>query len=203
MCFNLHSSITSFLIGTLSGLYLITNRDISSEKRAIGYFIVWISLIQIIEAGLYYFREKRYNILIRLLSICLGLQGFVIYWNTKRLITREIGCILYFAIILIALAITFISLGKNFIVDKETKCLNKICLDWTFIKDNPYIGKLLYIMYILIFYLLFTTDGFRVYGIMLAFTYIISYIIKPIKNSPSMWCISSAIISPLVIFLPK
>ena len=88
MCINLQTSIVSFMIGTLSGLYLVLADDMSPEKQVLGYFVICISLIQIIEAGWYYFDEKYYNILIRLLSICLGLQGFVIYFASKRLLHR-------------------------------------------------------------------------------------------------------------------
>lgn len=198
MCVNLPTSIISFLIGTISGVYLVLNEKVSVEKKVIGFFIICISLVQLIEACLYYFDESYYNILIRLLSICLGLQGFVIYFASKLMLNVPISNVLYYTIILISISITFLSLNAKFVIDKKTKCLN-----WTFLDKNKYIGDLLYIMYALIFYLLIKIEKFRIYGYMLAITYFISYMLKPLKNSPSAWCISSALISPLVILLPQ
>ena len=196
MCINLETSIVSFLIGTLSGTYLILKDNIKPEKKVIGYFMICISLVQLLEAGLYYFNQKEYNVLIRLLAICLGLQGFVIYYFSKKMLKIKISNILYYVVIFISIAITIIALNSNFAIDKKSKCLN-----WSFIDKNKYIADLLFVMYLSIGLLLLKTRTFRIYAIMLAITYIISYMIKPLKNSPSAWCISSAVISPLMIWL--
>ena len=196
MCINLETSIISFLIGTLSGTYLILKDKVSPEKKVIGYFMICISLVQLLEAGLYFFNQKSYNVLIRLLAICLGLQGFVIYYFSKKMLKVKISNVLYYVVMFISIAITIIALNSNFSIDKKSKCLN-----WNFINNNKYISDLLFIMYLLISILLLKTKTFRLYGFMLAITYIVSYTMKPLKNSPSAWCLSSAVISPLMILL--
>ena len=72
MCVNLKTSISAFLIGTISSLILINSNN--KENKFIGNFILFYTFIQLFEALIY---NNNLTIYSRLLLINLGLQGLV------------------------------------------------------------------------------------------------------------------------------
>lgn len=193
MCINFETSISAFLIGTISGLLLALKEQ--KEKKVIGLFIMFFSIVQLCEAMIY----KGYDIngfFSKLLYLDLGFQGFIFF------------LLLYyysFSINNIYLLLTaFIAI--NFIIKLLYTNFHKsqinTCLTWNFL-DN-YSSNLLALMYILMFIFSFykqTNNIFFNSGIILAFTYILSFKLQQYKNTPSIWCLTSALAAPLFLLL--
>jgi|SaaInlStandDraft_7_1057024.scaffolds.fasta_scaffold00586_6 hypothetical protein len=190
MCINLQTSIISFIIGELSGYYLFKQPE--NIKKAIGIFIMWFSIVQFIEALMYIFNERK--ILTQILSLFLSTQGLVVLlaYNDK---SKWLHIMFLLTLILI-----YLSLFMNFVTPVNNTCS---CLNWEFLEYNDNLVKGLKIMYILIFIWGFTRGNIYLfkYCFLLLLTFLFAYIIKPIKNSPSMWCLTSAIVSPIFLFI--
>jgi hypothetical protein len=193
MCINYETSILSFLIGNIYGWKLYTSNI--KEQKVIGLFSMFISIIQLIEAIIYISNNKNYKNLNRLLAIFLGLQGFFIYFIHDKYFNDK--NILYYITLLISLIIIIISLNKQF--NSGEKKYN--CVDWNFLNNHKIISDLLYVMYGSIYILLSRNKIYNIYSLFLIITYIFSYFIKPIKNTPSMWCLSSALVTPIYYYL--
>jgi hypothetical protein len=149
---------------------------------------MWISVIQLIEACIYYFGEKWYEIFNKILLICLGLQGIIIFHTHKSIFNQQ--HYLYFLTLLISIIITCKTLSKNFVI-KKCKCV-----DWNFFKYNKFIGNLLFVMYVSILLLLSSNKIYIKYRNYLLFTIFLSEYIIINDNKPSMWCLTSAIATP-------
>lgn len=190
MCINFEASVSAFLIGEVFGWKLYQSNV--KEYQVIGLFAMWVSIIQLIEACIYYFKPKYYELLNKLLSVCLGMQGFIILFAHKKIMKRE--SILYFLNLIISVIIIIKSFDKSFLVDK------KECLDWNFFDQNKTISSLIFWMYMSILFILGTNNIYSSYRNYLMLTYVLSYYFIPNLNKPSMWCLTSAIITPVFYF---
>jgi hypothetical protein len=192
MCINLKTSISAFIIGELSGLYLILN-----NQKNIGIFVMFYTIIQLIEAFMYYYKNN-YKLYSRLLSIFLSLQGLVIILSSNNI--ESIWFLIFGIISLINIIYT---LSDHFKTSEINTCND--CLNWDFLNMNKLISILLAIMYFLIYVWVFTRNikFYNLFGILLLLTYIFSYYLKNIKNSPSMWCMTSAFAGPIAVILSK
>ena len=192
MCINLTTSIVAFLIGEISG-FILTR--FNNEKRAIGIFIMLYSLVQLCEALIYYNIKdvKIVKDVSRVLLIDLGLQGTVFFTAINYFFKVNP---IYF---IICGFISLYSIWKAFINKFISASYGK-CLKWNFMSYD--INILLVIMYFLIFLWMITSTSYilRITSFILIFTFLISYIF-PGNNSPSMWCLTSAIVAPIVIFI--
>lgn len=137
MCINLYTSSIAFLIGTVSSLFLIKNKN--KEKRLIGYGILFYTLVQLLEALIYNDNNKIYS---RLLLINLGLQGlvFILLLNNYIPINK---CYIYISAI-IAIYIIYKSIQPTFLNATTNTGMN-----WHFINNG--IGNLLAISYIIVY----------------------------------------------------
>ena len=196
MCFNLKSSIISFSIGTLTGLYLFITKE--NELKTIGLFIVIVTLIQLVEALIYYYENKNYRAFTKILSILLSLQGIGLMMANNIFNQTKTSLIWVIFFLFISLNVIILSLAKSFKNPDKFTCMN-----WDFIGLNKVLSKFLAIMYISLFIWMFTRDSpiYRKYGLLLLLTFIYSYTIQTKDNSPSVWCLTSAIASPIVFFL--
>mgnify|MGYP006441284657 FL=1 len=143
MCINFETSLFSFLIGESAGLTLAMSNSI--EKRLIGLFIMFYSLIQIFEANIYFKSNQELNL--RLLLINLGFQGLVFFILMSYI--YEINSIYIVISILVSIIILIKGLSENF---KEITINN--CLEWNFINENEIyysLGLMYLIMFIFIF----------------------------------------------------
>ena len=192
MCINFETSIISFFIGQIYGYKLFTSNI--KKNKVIGLFSMFISIIQLIEAIIYISNNKMYKNFNRLLAIFLGLQGFFVYYIHNRIFNKKNKNknILYYINLLISLTIIIVALNNNFNSGEK-----KGCIDWIFLDNHKIISRLLMIMYISIFILFVQNKIYHKYTIYLIITLLVSYLIKPIKNSPSMWCLSSALVTPI------
>ena len=192
MCINLTTSIIAFLIGEISA-FILTR--FNNEKRAIGIFIMFYSLVQLCEALIYYNMgsSKIVKNISRVLLIDLGLQGTVFFTAINYFFKVNP---IYFIIC------GFISLYAIWTAfsDKFTGVSYGKCLKWNFM--TPDIVMLFRIMYLLLFFWAITSPSyiFKIFALLLAITYIVSNIFHD-NNSPSMWCLTSAIVAPIVIFI--
>lgn len=194
MCINFETSIVSFSVGILSGVALIQQKGV---KRSIGCFTIFFSLVQLCEAIIYYSKRSR-GIMSRLLLLNLGFQGLVF----ALVFSLTLGVSKIFLSIFTTIAIItlwYISRPKGF---KNVDVSKNCTLLWGFMEDRL-IGVLLTLMYAVMFIWIFLQENqcCQRWGMMLFVTMLISYIIQPIHNSPSFWCLSSAIVSPLVLWL--
>ncbi len=190
MCINFETSMIAFLIGEISGFILFLSNNI--YKKYIGLFIMFFSLVQILEALIY--KGYDYNgIFSKILLINLGLQGTIFFYLINKIDPTQ-KIYLYICGI-----ISIIIISRIFFTDFKKASINT-CLKWNFM-DNIN-KKILNIMYLLIFLYSFTSNIYfiTISALILLITYIISCIIKN-ENSPSMWCLFSALVSPLIIFL--
>ena len=196
MCVNFETSITAFIIGTISGILLYLQGV--PEKKVIGLFIVFFSMVQLFEALIY----KGYDtngILSKLLYLNLGFQGFFIFllfwlYSFKNVMAYLVltGIIaLYFMV--------------NVFYQPFNKAQLNTCLTWNFIREY-YSEKLLQIMYALLFLYLFykqTNKPIRNAGFVLLLTCIISvtFTLINLQNRPSIWCLTSALAGPLFLLI--
>lgn len=187
MCINLETSIISFIIGELYGFKIYKSNK--KEYKVLGIFIMWYSLVQFIEACIYYFGTKWYKIFNKTLVICLGLQGLVIFYTHQKIFNQS--HILFFVTLLISIILTYKSINDELVIK------NSKCVDWNFFEHNRYISVLLFWMYISILILLSINNKYKIFRNYLLFTYFISNFIISNKNTPSMWCLTSAIITPI------
>ena len=200
MCINLQTSIIAYLIGTISSLLLIKNNN--KEKNIIGYFVLFYTCVQLFEALIYNNNKTIYS---RLLLTNLGLQGLVLILLLNNYITINKNYIYIFTII--SLYITYRALQSNF---KKATVNSTSSMIWNFFLDKN-INLILNIMYILGFIVIYHYKNqfnyINTFFILLLLTNIISFNIDKInpflcKNyKPSIWCLSSAIISPIVLLL--
>jgi|SaaInlStandDraft_2_1057019.scaffolds.fasta_scaffold150706_2 hypothetical protein len=200
MCINFETSLFSFLIGESAGLTLAMSNSI--EKRLIGLFIMFYSLIQIFEANIYFKSNQELNL--RLLLINLGFQGLVFFILMSYI--YEINSIYIVISILVSIIILIKGLSENF---KEITINN--CLEWNFINENE-IYYSLGLMYLIMFIFIFSNKELKndnlendnlVFksGIILLITYLFSFYVIDYKNRPSIWCMSSAIVAPVILLL--
>ena len=198
MCINYKSSIISYLIGMISGLLLILDNP---EKKAIGFFILFYTQVQLLEAIMYFYRNNTPIIYSKLLLINLGLQGLIFFLSVNSV--YKVNDIYFYLSLFISFYLileTFNDKFKNITIDSK--------LNWNFLNQNQNINILLVVMYLTIFYWFFTKKKSKIntnylidkFGILLFITLIISYL-QFDKNCPSIWCMSSAFIAPILLVL--
>lgn len=195
MCINLKTSISAFLIGTLSSLALIKSNN--KENISIGKFILFYTFIQLFEALIYYNNLTIYS---RLLLLNLGLQGLVFMIQLNNYTPIDNNYIYICAII--SLFITYKALKSDF-----KKATTERCMKWNFFDRS--IIYILYIMYGMIFISMYhysdKLNNINKLGVLLGLTCIISIYISKMKsllcsiNKPSIWCLSSALIAPIML----
>jgi len=200
MCINIKTSICAFVIGTISGLIL--NKSENKENKIIGKFIIFYTMVQLFEALIYNNNKEIYS---RLLLINLGFQGLVLMLLLNDYI--PINKMYIYITGLIAAFIFYKSIHPNFIQASTT---NGMKWNFTDITIDNTTGPILTIMYITIFISILDNnkklDKINKMMILLLITLIISFIM--IKSGttcnvsrPSMWCLSSAIIAPIILFI--
>lgn len=200
MCFNYKASLLSLTIGMISGLLLIMNKP---EKRAIGIFILFYTLVQLLEAIMYNYGNNTPEIYSKLLLINLGLQGLVFFLSLNYI--YKIPRIYLYLSLFISLYIVLETMQNDF------KKINiNPTINWNFMNLN--VSIFLIIMYFLMFYWLYYNKELRQvntnsqlvenFGKLLFATCMISYMLpKTNANHSSIWCISSALIAPITLFL--
>jgi hypothetical protein len=187
MCINLETSVASFLIGEIFGFKLFSSNK--KELKVLGIFVMWVSLVQLWEACLYYFDLDHQKFYYRLLLLSLGLQGFVMFQAHYKIMNQK--HFLHILILIISVIITYKSLSPNFKVNKSN------CIDWNFSNHDKLIGKLLFTMYICILLIMSTNKTYSIYRNYLLICYFFSYYIIPHNNKPSLWCLTSALVTPI------
>lgn len=141
MCINLETSILAFGIGELSGL-ILTSR--SPERKAIGLFIMFYTLVQFFEANIYLHGTSSPEIYSKLLLINLGFQGLVFFYLMSQIIV--INPVYLFICGVISFFILIEAIKSNF-----SKATVSGCIKWNFL-DSDYNVILLGVMYIIMFY---------------------------------------------------
>jgi hypothetical protein len=195
MCINSQTSLAAFIIGELSGLLLLKSNN--KEKKIIGLFVMFYSLVQLME----YFVYKNINVKIssQLLLTILGLQGIVLFLLVNTICKiNNMYTFLSFIIFIYILYHVFLKNYKSATVEK--------CIKWNFMSID--IRILLHVMYFLIFHLLFFNKCIynniflRNSGYFFLLTFMASFIISKTNiNAPSFWCMSSAILAPILLIL--
>ena len=199
MCINAETSLLSMMIGEISGLLMYMNDDIN--KKMFGLFVMFYTLIQYFEFNMYKYKDVDLNS--RLLLINLGSQGFVFFllmnklYNVNTLYLIVSGFIMIYTILQ--------GLDNNFkeanmyackgITDNMRK---NPCNKWNFLTNKT--SLLLGLMYGSMFLWYFSdkkNEFIDKTGKYFALTAIISYVFLKSKNSPSYWCMSSAILAPI------
>lgn len=196
MCINSQTSMIAFIIGELSGLLLTTSND--KEKKIIGLFIMFYSLVQLMEYNIY--NNNNPELFSKLLLANLGIQAFVLFLLVSTIC--KINNMYMFLSLIIFLYIIYVILFKS----HKRATVDK-CIKWNFLTIDVRI--LLYVMYLLIFHLAFFNKCIynnlfiRKTAYFFLLTLIISRIIgKTTRNAPSFWCLSSALLSPILLFIP-
>ena len=205
MCINLKTSIGAFLIGTISSLILINSNN--KENKFIGNFILFYTFIQLFEALIY---NNNLTIYSRLLLINLGLQGLVFMLLLNYYIT-PINKIYIYICAFISIFVTFKALQPDF-----KKATTEGGMKWNF-NIKPLFGTIFDISYILTIMYVIMIIAVVNYNnklnniIKLSFLLLTAYVISIYvmqfnkelvcsRNKPSIWCLSSAIVSPIMLF---
>jgi hypothetical protein len=192
MCINLETSILAYVVGTITGWTLYKKGD--KENQVIGIVIIFVTLIQLIEALMYIYGNKYYKYLSIILAICLGLQGFVYSQAYKNIFgTPEIT---YYVAAIISIIITAMAVSPSFYTGKLN---NKIT--WEFMGNNHPIDYIYWAMYVTIALSMLANKKFITFGSLMGLSYGYSYWFSPTINKPSMWCMTSAIVTPLYLLL--
>jgi hypothetical protein len=199
MCINLETSLLAFIIGTSSGYLLIKQ---SIERKMFGFFVIFYSLIQLFEAGIYYSNDNTL-LYTKLIMINLGLQALVFFLSMNQI--YKINFIYIILSVIIAIFMIICALQLN---EAQNVTINN-CINWNFF--NYYISISLFLMYGLILYwywidnknpmLSIDNDFIKNTGTILTATLIFSYFINRSCNSPGIWCLSSAIVAPIYLLL--
>lgn len=189
MCVNFETSIISFLVGEITGFILSTQ---SNEKRIIGLFIMFYSLVQLFEACMYFNTNDKTTLFSRLLLINLGLQGLVYFILVNFYFKVEPIYFMLFGII--SLYIMYKAIVTNF----NASTINP-CMKWNFMENDTI--KILGSMYIIMLIYMLTSQVqlFNNVGKLFIITYGVSLLLP--YNSPSVWCLTSAIAAPVILFL--
>ena len=194
MCINFETSLISFLIGEISGYFLTKSNN---EKKGIGFFVMYYSLIQFIEMFIHKFNNKNLS---KLHLFNLGTQGIVFFIIMKYILNKNFDKSYLLSTGIIAVII----LIKIFFLDHKIN-KNK-CLDYNLDKHN--ISKVLFIQYLIIFIYLFSSQSkiLNKTGIYFFINIIITFLIEnKLKTSNvcivSYWCLSSAILAPFLHFI--
>lgn len=191
MCINLETSIISYTVGTITGWTLYKKGDKSNQ--VIGITIIFITLVQLIEALMYLYGEKYHRYLSIILAISLGLQGFVFSQSYKSIFgTTQMS---YYITAIISIIITIMAVSPSF----NTGTFNKK-LTWDFMDNEP-IRRLYFAMYAIIAISSIGNQKFMTFGTFIVATNIFSYWFAATNNRPSMWCMTSAITTPLYLLL--
>lgn len=189
MCINLETSIAAFIIGEICGFILATENN---EKRAIGLFVMFYSFVQLCEAFIYYYGKDESTMASRSLLINLGLQGIIFFILINYYV--KVNAVYFFICGMISLFIIFKATQKDF------KSANiETCMKWNFMNKN--VSTPLGIMYItmLTYSQLSSNKIINITGKYFILTYIFASIIP--GEGPSLWCLSSAITAPILLYL--
>lgn len=178
MCFNFHASMAAFAIGEVTGA-LLTSSPL--PFRTFGICVMFITLVQLIEALVYKYGST--PLLAWLLNANLGSQGLLFF-----ALAQPWG--LYFWICLL--------ISVYFIV-KTPKLITLPKLKWNLSSFDTWI---LTIMYTLVFLFSLTTPAYRILAVVILAMYVLSlgfsYFLN--KYRPSLWCLFSAVGSPLLLY---
>jgi hypothetical protein len=189
MCINYQTSLAAFIIGETTGLYLLFSKN--KEKRCVGLFIIFYSLIQLFEL-LLYVNKTNNQIYKKMLVLNLGFQGLVFFILLSQI--YKVNSIYLIASCLISFIVMLSVFNEIDITFTEANCLK-----WNFL--NSIIGLCLAIMYFIMFLWIAinpTSNYIKYVGLLLFLTFIFSYfILYDMPNKPGIWCLSSAITAPL------
>jgi len=192
MCVNLGTSILAYVVGTITGWTLYKKGD--KENQVIGIMIIFITLVQLIEALIYIYGNKYYRYLSIILAICLGLQGFVYSHAYKNILgTPEIT---YYVTAIISIIVTAMAVSPSFYTGKLD---NK--MTWEFMDNNHPIDDLYWVMYVAMAFSMLSNNKFITFGSLFGLSYGYSHWVSSAINKPSMWCMTSAIVTPLYLLL--
>jgi hypothetical protein len=195
MCINSHTSLIAFIIGELSGLLLLKSNQ--KEKKIIGLFVMFYSLVQLMEYNIY--KNNNVKLSSQLLLTILGLQGIILFLLINTIC--KIDGMYIFLSLIISLYIMYKIFSKNY-----KSATVESCIKWNFMTID--IKILLQVMYFLIFHLLFFNKCIfnkiflRQTGYFFLGTGILSFMITINKiNGPSFWCLSSALLAPILLII--
>jgi hypothetical protein len=191
MCVDETTSLISFLVGEISGILLL---GMGEEKQLLGFFVMFYTMVQYHEYNMY--RRRNYHINTNLLLLNLSMQGLVFFLLVNRLCDLN-SLYIYISIFIIVLVVLMMCEDD---VSNEMDSGPSTCLTWNFI--TPRISVLLTIMYLVIFYWIFTQTKSSLFtnaGYLFITIAMVSYIFHP--NGPSAWCMSSALASPVFLLL--
>lgn len=194
MCIDSRTSLASFGIGEIAGLLLLASKN--NDKKVIGLFIMFYSLVQLFEYNIY--KNNNIELNSKLLLLNLGAQGIFLFGLLNQIAhVKSIYFIITGIVFAIILYDVFRTKIKNARVDP--------CIKWDFMTNK--ISKLLGLMYITMFFWWFCDKDSanlhfsnKVKYFYLA-TFIFSYLIGDFEKKPSYWCMSSAILAPIMLFL--
>jgi hypothetical protein len=184
MCFNFHASLAAFLIGETTGALLAQSKQATYQN--IGLFVMFFTLVQLIEALVY--NGGSLPLLSLLLQTNLGAQGLVFFalvepWKLS-----------FWICLAISLFVTLDALKAKHGITMNGH------LRWNL--PSP-VEWALRFMFLLIFVFSLRTPAYklaaRVILGMLILSYGFGFLYK--RNNPSLWCLASAIGSPVLLYL--
>ena len=194
MCINAETSIASFAIGEIAGLLLLASKN--NDKKVIGLFIMFYSFVQLFEYNMY--KNNNIELNSKLLLLNLGAQGIFLFALLNQIAHVK-------SIYFIITGIIFAIILYDVFTKKIKNARFNPCIKWDFMTNK--ISKLLGIMYITMFFWWFCDKESKnlVFSNKAKYfflaTFIFSYLIGDFEKKPSYWCMSSAILAPIMLFL--
>ena len=152
MCYNVPASISAFIIGAVSGIFLVKFGN-TKENKIIGVIIIGVSIMQIAEMLIHLDPECKNNLnkigsILGFLSLAIIQPIFTFsgtYYYTKIHISWIIIWILIFASYL-GLIIKDFPKSSDWCTKSSKECTKKKCLDWKWAKNKEGINNILYIV---------------------------------------------------------
>lgn len=191
MCVNAEVSLSSFIIGIISSIFLIYygNKKFQKENLSVGIFFIYVSFIQLLEYFIWIDldNKKGLNKIISIIFPVIICSQPVVFYIIKSIIFNK--SVLWINLLIIYYILEAIFAYKSYLINETliTKVKNKY-LFWKWDKYGSYI-------YVIIFaFAVFLYSNFN-YSLLLfilgSFSLFVSYKISNI-NYTSTWCLTSA-----------
>jgi hypothetical protein len=203
MCYNKETSITTYIVGSLSSLYLILSKN--KSYNIAGTFFLFVSQMQLIEYLIWKHQVKcdDYNIKISNIgSILNHLQPIILYLSinffNKNIKNKEILNVMIGIYILCAIKYsTYVYPLNCTILDNK----NHLFWKWNHSKYNLYFYILFLVTLILLSYFGFTKPYNIIFAFIIIGTYLLSlYKYGNTKAVGAIWCWFAALIPCFIMF---
>jgi hypothetical protein len=159
----------------------------------IGLFVMFYSLIQLFDANIY--KNNNAALYSKLIILNLGFQGIVFFLLMNQL--YNINKIYIILCLIISFFILYKAFSNDYVFSENNKCIK-----WNL---NSEISLALFIMYGIMFFWYLNLKEHNTFinetGVFFFLTLLIAYFYINVPDSPSLWCLASALCAPIFLLI--